>query len=93
MPIYLYRCAKCGSEIEVIHNMKQDTPDCCGSPMLKLPTCPAMVKMKGMGGYPSRRKFVKGTAPYTTRESKAWLDSDPYESTAKAQDWGREAES
>jgi len=51
----------------------------CGKMMVRKPTFPAMVKIKGEGGYPSRRKQVKGTAPYTTRDSKAWLDTDPSE--------------
>ena len=46
--------------------------------MTKKPVFSAMIKIKGEGGYPSRRKFVKGTAPQTTSTgSKAWLDSEP----------------
>jgi len=36
-----------------------------------------MVFMDGEGGYPSRRKFVKGSAPFTTRATKVWGDHDP----------------
>ena len=79
MPIYLYFCPKCAVEIEKIQNMGDNATFCpkCGDGMAKMPTFPAMVKMKGEGGYPSRRKFMKGTAPYTTRQVKPWLDSDP----------------
>ncbi len=84
-PLYDYRCPNCGRELSKVHGMNDPAPDCCDLPMHKLPTYPVMVKVMGMGGYPSRRKFVKGSAPYTTRATKAWLDEDPYESTAKAQ--------
>lgn len=50
---------------------------CCGQEMVKLPTFPAMIKIKGLGGYPSRRKFLGGTAPYTTRNTKVWGQHDP----------------
>ncbi len=78
MPLYLLGCHTCDVEVEKIMGM-EETALCpkCGAEMRKLPTYPAMVKIKGEGGYPSRRKFVKGTAPYTTRDSKAWLDTEP----------------
>jgi len=80
MPIYCYRCNKCGRELEKIQKVNENPIACpsCGRMMAKLPTFPVMVKIKGMGGYPSRRKLVNGTAPYVSRDSKAWLDSDPY---------------
>lgn len=85
MPIYEYRCQNCKGIVEAIQTIGAGSPMCCGLQMTMMPTYPAMIKMKGEGGYPSRRKFVKGTAPNTTRSSKAWLDEDPYESTRKAQ--------
>lgn len=80
MPIYLYKCQVCSLELEKVQGIEENIPLCphCGGEMAKQPTFPAMVKIKGEGGYPSRRKFVKGSAPYTTRNTKAWLDSDPY---------------
>ena len=79
MPIYEYKCSRCELELEKVQGFEEATP-CpeCGEKMVKLPTFPAMVKIKGEGGYPSRRKLVKGSAPYTTRTTKAWLDSNPY---------------
>ncbi len=86
MPIYLYGCAKCQTILEKIENNGATPPVCfCGMVMGRLPTYPIMVKVKGDGGYPSQRKFVKGTAPYTTRSTKAWLDEDPIEQTRKMQ--------
>lgn len=80
MPIYIFRCDKCVLEIEKVQGSLEDAPLCphCGEEMVKQPTFPAMVKIKGEGGYPSRRKFVKGSAPYTTNKTKAWGSHDPY---------------
>ena len=77
MPIYRYKCAKCNFELEIVQAFGATTPSHCGQEMIMLPTFPAMVKIKGEGGYPSRRKFVKGSAPYTTRTTKAWGSHDP----------------
>ena len=81
MPLYDYRCHKCGKELTVIRPIDADTPRCCEVPMGKLLTFPAMVKIKGEGGYPSRRKFVKGTAPNVSRVTKPWLSVDPNSKT------------
>lgn len=81
MPIYQYKCQKCGVEMELIQEIGSDTrPVCCGEEMVKLPTFPSLVIMKGGGGggYPSRRKFIHGSAPNTTRSTKPWLSDDPY---------------
>ena len=60
MPIYEYRCSVCGEEREVFqHNF--DVAECCGKPMTRMPSFPAMVKIKGEGGYPSRRKQIRNT--------------------------------
>lgn len=78
MPIYQYRCSNCHFEVEVVQSITGDNPLCshCGERMVKMPTFPAMVKIKGEGGFPSRRKFVKGTAPYSG-SAKAWLSESP----------------
>jgi len=57
--------------------MDADTPECCGVTMSQRPTFPVMVKIMGEGGYPSRRKFLKGSAPNTTRGTRPWLSYDP----------------
>ena len=79
MPIYEFRCEECKKELSLVRSMDADCPICCGQEMVKLMTAPAMVKIKGSGGYPSRRKFVSGTAPYTTRSTKAWGQYPPTE--------------
>ena len=70
MPLYLYKCEKCGSKLETIRSIAGEIPLCCDKAMNKLPTTPAMVKWKGAGGYPSNIKAGKGTAPFTSGYSK-----------------------
>jgi putative FmdB family regulatory protein len=67
MPIYEYECG-CGFTIEKLQ-YGLDTPRCpkCGLKMMRKPTFPIMVKIRGMGGYPSRRKMIKDTAPYSSK--------------------------
>ena len=69
MPIYVYKCDKCGFEDEVIQQMGVNGLHCpkCGLSRSKKPTRHAFVYMKG---YPSFRKRYLGTAPYTTKPSK-----------------------
>jgi hypothetical protein len=69
----------CGNTVTKIQQIDDPYPDCCNAVMMKLPTYPVMVKIRGEGGYPSRRKFVKGSAPGTTRQTKPWLSVDPQE--------------
>ena len=66
MPLYDFQCNNCGFIEEALLPMAQDSRLCpkCGGEMKRLPSYPVMVKIKGMGGYPARRKMVNGTAPY-----------------------------
>jgi predicted nucleic acid-binding Zn ribbon protein len=78
MPIYLYRCEVCKGIEERYQQMDADAPDCCGVPMSKLPTCHALIKMKGMGGYPSLRKAIQGNSASWAKNKepgarKAWV--------------------
>ena len=79
MPIYCFGCDDCGTRVERVLPYAFTLPACpsCGEVMRQLPTAPGMVFMDGEGGYPSRRKFVKGSAPYTTRVTKVWGDYPP----------------
>ncbi len=78
MPIYSYKC-ECGVQGDELQPLSASPPPCpkCGKTMERVMTFPAFWKMSGMGGYPSRRKFVSGSAPGTTRATKAWGDHDP----------------
>ena len=63
MPLYDYRCSVCGYEAEVFQHNMTDIKSCivCETPMDRVPSFPAMVKIKGEGGYPSRRKQIRNT--------------------------------
>jgi len=78
MAIYVYKCNACGHEDEVLLSRAVKALSCsqCRGISPQQPTFPAMVKIKGEGGYPSRRKYLRGTAPYGG-SGKAWLDSEP----------------
>jgi predicted nucleic acid-binding Zn ribbon protein len=61
MPLYEFFC-DCGERQERIIGSYDPNPICsCGQEMHKLPGTNVMVKMKGEGGYPSRRKQVFNT--------------------------------
>jgi len=59
LPIYGYYCSTCGEEREVFQHSMTDV-ECCGKPMERKLFAP-MVKIKGEGGYPSRRKQIRNT--------------------------------
>ncbi len=60
MPVYLYGC-ECGKEIEIVQGIGEKAPLCpdCGVGMIKKPTHPAIIKVIGQGGYPTRSKGYK----------------------------------
>jgi predicted nucleic acid-binding Zn ribbon protein len=59
MPLYEMECLNCHNHIEKLLPIGA-TLECCGNPMNKIPSFP-MVKYKGEGGYPSRRKQIFNT--------------------------------
>jgi len=77
MPLFDCVCVQCGQVREVLVRGKDIPPCGCGGKLNKLPSYPAMVKVKGEGGYPSRRKFVKGTAPYCG-SAREWDSGVPF---------------
>lgn len=76
MPIYEYWCSDCGCTTELYQGVDGQAPSCCGKVMARKPSQLGMVKNKGAGGYPSRQKFLRGTAPNTAgyRINPAGLD-------------------
>lgn len=76
-PIYELECGVCGKREDRILPFRAGLPLCCGETMYRLPTFPVMVKVMGEGGYPSRRKFLRGSAPGTSREIHPWFSYDP----------------
>lgn len=65
MPIYLYRCEKCGTKLEVLQHMDGIAQLCCGKAMTKLPTTHAVFQMKGShgGGRSARRQWCHNWTP------------------------------
>ena len=67
MPIYLYECKRCESEVEALQVMGASELACseCGQSMFKKLTHPALVFVNKYA--PSVRREYLGTAPYTSR--------------------------
>jgi len=67
MPLYDFKCDNCNFIKEVLLPSARETIPCpkCGEPMRRLLSFPGLVKIKGEGGYPFRRKKIRGTAPYS----------------------------
>ena len=62
MPLYDFEC-ECGHSEERLVGIYEPNPACpkCQREMVKMPGSNIMVKMKGEGGYPSRRRQVFNT--------------------------------
>ena len=62
MPLYEFRC-DCGYSEEKLAGIYDPSPTCpnCGKELIKQVGSNIMVKMKGEGGYPSRRKQIFNT--------------------------------
>lgn len=87
MPIYEYRCEKCGHQLEVIQKMS-DTPltDCpeCGKAALTKLISAAGFQLKGTGWYQTDFKN-SGKKPEPKAESKTETKAEP---KAKAEGGG-----
>ncbi len=62
MPIYEYRCEKCGHELEALQKMSDDPlTDCpaCGAPSLRKQISAAGFRLKGSGWYETDFKGKK----------------------------------
>ncbi len=62
MPLYDLWC-ECGYQDERVLGMNQTLPQCpeCGDDLEIKYSAPPMVKVKGEGGYPSRRRQIFNT--------------------------------
>ena len=71
-PLYDLGC-ECGYTTEVLLNIAGQVINCpkCEKELIRVYSAPPMVKMKGEGGYPSRRRQVFNT----TSRNKPMLDS------------------
>ena len=61
MPLYTYRCPDCGYETDVLQTYLAEVVCKCGVSMERKFPSNIMIKMKGEGGYPSRRKQIFNT--------------------------------
>ena len=77
MPIFEYRCDKCKGIEEVVELSSRDAPECCGVSMRKLPTLPAIIRIKGQG-YPSRKKWMENWTSDSPKFSTGSLHGERY---------------
>ena len=76
MPLFDLKCDICGNVKEdAIVWMGTEPADCCGTPMRKLPSMYGMVKWKGEGGYPSRRKEFQDNKHLMSRKQVSYLSN------------------
>ena len=63
MPLFDYHCKECGYDEEVLIGTQSRMVSCdeCGARMTQKFPGNQMIKMKGEGGYPSRKKQVFNT--------------------------------
>lgn len=87
MPIYEYRCEKCGHQLEVIQKMSDapltDCPECGKAALTKLISA-AGFQLKGTGWYQTDFKN-SGKKPEAKAETKAEAKAEP---KAKAEGGG-----
>lgn len=69
MPLYSFKCDKCGNKVEMLQQVVEAIPICCGKAMTKLPSSPAILRIMGKGG---TRTYSRG---YKEGYSKEYLKS------------------
>jgi len=79
VPLYRYHCDKCNKSLETIQQIGDAPPLCsvCGEGMRKMPTFPALIRIKGQG-YPSRRKWMENWTPDSPPFSTGSLHGERY---------------
>ena len=51
MPIYQYKCEKCGSKIEIRQGFTGAVPLCCGKAMKRIPSLPLPARILNRDGH------------------------------------------
>ena len=62
MPLYVFQCRACKGIKETVLPIGAEAPSCCGLPMGKRPTAPALIHIKGEG-LPARKKWMDEWSP------------------------------
>ncbi len=57
MPIYRYKCVKCGNVKDLLLDLSAEAPACCDKSMERQLTSPSLITIKGEGG---TRTYSKG---------------------------------
>lgn len=77
MPIYLYKCVKCGNKIEVLRSLSGGIPLCCDKTMARVPTAP-MLRFRGEHGNSPTRKWCESWYPGKPTYSTGSLHGEKY---------------
>lgn len=77
MPVYLYKCEKCGNTVEILQNIGGIAQLCCGKAMVKVPTAP-MLRFRGEHGNSPTRKWCEGWYPGKPTYSTGSLHGEKY---------------
>lgn len=78
MPIYEYKCRKCGEVCEILQKMMDPSPKscpACGGPLEKILSCPA-IQFKGSGWYITDYAR-KNSAPSRVQKPSSQQDKNP----------------
>jgi len=92
MPTYLYRCAKCGEDLEVWQSIKDDAltrhPGSCRGHLTKV-LSPAGIVLKGSGFYRTDNRTTpseKSSSDSSSSSDSGSKDSDSKDSDSKSSD-------
>ena len=85
MPIYAYRCAECGHELDALQKISEPAlRDCpsCGKPALAKKLTAAGFQLKGSGWY--QTDFRSGSKPAATPDAKPDAKTESSTGTAES---------
>lgn len=74
MPIYEYKCGKCGRKLEIVQGFKEGLPLCCGKGMNRIPASPSLIRITGKGG---TRTYSRGYKDSYAKEYQKSIDYEP----------------
>ena len=77
MALYDFKCGVCGKVEEFLNREGAETSRCCNSNMERLPSCPSIIRVQGLG-LPSRRKWMDNWTPESPPISTGSLHGERY---------------